>query len=117
MALTLGKNGWISWQAWPRNSWKEKRNNHDTKRHWYHPGRRVNAISLGFIATPCARHEMESPSRPIYRAMIDVSSAERIATVAVVLLGPVASFINDSDLLMDGGVIPAKRAGWLDSSV
>jgi hypothetical protein len=32
-------------------------------------------------------------------------------------MGPEASFITGSDLLMDGGVIPAMRAGRLDNPV
>ncbi len=90
---------------------------------WGEKGARVNSISPGIIATPLARHEMESESGPIYRAMIAASpakrmaSADEVASVAAFLLGPEASFITGSDLLMDGGVLPAMRAGRLDNPV
>lgn len=90
---------------------------------WGEKGARVNSISPGIIATPLAQHEMESDSGPIYRAMIAASpakrmaSADEVASAAAFLLGPEASFITGSDLLMDGGVIPAMRAGRLDDPV
>jgi NAD(P)-dependent dehydrogenase (short-subunit alcohol dehydrogenase family) len=90
---------------------------------WGERGARVNSISPGIIATPLAQHEMASESGPIYRAMIEASpakrmaSAEEVAAAAAFLLGPEASFITGSDLLMDGGVIPAMRAGRLDNPV
>lgn len=90
---------------------------------WGEKGARVNSISPGIIATPLAQHEMESDSGPIYRAMIAASpakrmaSADEVASAAAFLLGPEASFITGSDLLMDGGVIPAMRAGRLDNPV
>ncbi len=90
---------------------------------WGERGARVNSISPGIIATPLAQHEMDSESGPIYRAMIAASpakrmaSADEVASAAAFLLGPEASFITGSDLLMDGGVIPAMRAGRLDNPV
>jgi NAD(P)-dependent dehydrogenase (short-subunit alcohol dehydrogenase family) len=39
------------------------------------------------------------------------------ASAAAFLMGPEASFITGSDLLMDGGVIPAMRKGSLDNLV
>jgi NAD(P)-dependent dehydrogenase (short-subunit alcohol dehydrogenase family) len=90
---------------------------------WGERGARVNSISPGIIATPLAQHEMASESGPIYRAMIAASpakrmaSADEVASVAAFLLGPEASFITGSDILMDGGVIPAMRAGRLDNPV
>ncbi|MFW2853586.1 SDR family oxidoreductase [Sphingomonas sp. TX0543] len=38
---------------------------------------------------------------------------EKIAEAAAFLLGPTAGFITGSDLLIDGGVIAAMRAGKL----
>lgn len=90
---------------------------------WGERGARVNSISPGIIATPLAQHEMTSPSAPIYYAMIEASpakrmaSAEEVAATAAFLLGPEASFITGSDLLMDGGVIAAMKAGKLDNPV
>jgi NAD(P)-dependent dehydrogenase (short-subunit alcohol dehydrogenase family) len=90
---------------------------------WGEKGARVNSISPGIIATPLAMHEFASESGPIYQAMINASpakrmaSADEVASVAAFLLGPEASFITGSDILMDGGVIPAMRAGRLDNPV
>lgn len=86
---------------------------------WGKRGARVNSISPGIIATPLAQHELNSPIGDIYRAMIDASPAKRmaspdeIAVAASYLLGPDAGFITGSDLLIDGGVIAAMRAGLL----
>ena len=88
---------------------------------WGKRGARVNSISPGIIATPLAQHEMDSPSGDFYRAMIAASPAQRmaspdeIAVAANFLLGPDAGFITVSDLLIDGGVIAAMRAGLLPS--
>jgi NAD(P)-dependent dehydrogenase (short-subunit alcohol dehydrogenase family) len=90
---------------------------------WGERGARVNSISPGIIATPLAQHEMASESGPIYRAMIEASpskrmaSADEVASAAAFLMGPEASFITGSDLLMDGGVIAAMRGGRLDNPV
>lgn len=86
---------------------------------WGKRGARVNSISPGIIATPLAQHELNSPIGDIYRAMIDASPAKRmaspdeIAVAANFLLGPDAGFVTGSDLLIDGGVISAMRAGLL----
>jgi NAD(P)-dependent dehydrogenase (short-subunit alcohol dehydrogenase family) len=90
---------------------------------WGERGARVNSISPGIIATPLAQHEMASESGPIYRAMIEASpskrmaSADEVASAAAYLMGPEASFITGSDLLIDGGVIAAMRGGRLDNPV
>lgn len=86
---------------------------------WGACGARVNAISPGIIATPLAQHELNSPIGDGYRAMIAASPAGRmappdeIAIAASFLLGPDAGFITGSELLIDGGVIAAMRAGLL----
>jgi NAD(P)-dependent dehydrogenase (short-subunit alcohol dehydrogenase family) len=90
---------------------------------WGERGARVNSISPGIIATPLAQHEMASESGPIYRAMIAASPAKRmaspdeVAAAAAFLFSPEAGFITGSDLLMDGGVIPAMRAGRLENPI
>jgi NAD(P)-dependent dehydrogenase (short-subunit alcohol dehydrogenase family) len=84
---------------------------------WGDRGARVNCISPGIILTPLARDEMSGPGAAGYRTMIEVSAAGRVgtadevATAAAFLLGPDAGFITGTDLLMDGGVIAALRAG------
>jgi NAD(P)-dependent dehydrogenase (short-subunit alcohol dehydrogenase family) len=86
---------------------------------WGERGARVNAISPGIIVTPLARHELASEIGDIYRAMVEASAVKRmappdeIAIAASFLLGPDAGFITGSDLLIDGGVIAAMRAGKL----
>jgi NAD(P)-dependent dehydrogenase (short-subunit alcohol dehydrogenase family) len=86
---------------------------------WGARGARVNAISPGIIVTPLARHELDSEIGDIYRGMVEASAVKRmappdeIAVAASFLLGPDAGFITGSDLLIDGGVIAAMRAGKL----
>lgn len=86
---------------------------------WGERGARVNAISPGIIVTPLAAHELNSEIGDIYRAMVEASPSKRmappdeIAIAAGFLLGPDAGFITGSDLLIDGGVVAAMRAGKL----
>jgi NAD(P)-dependent dehydrogenase (short-subunit alcohol dehydrogenase family) len=86
---------------------------------WGARGARVNAISPGIIVTPLGRHELESEIGDIFRAMVEASPSKRmappeeIAEAAAFLLGATAGFITGSDLLIDGGVIAAMRAGKL----
>lgn len=86
---------------------------------WGERGARVNALSPGIIVTPLAAHELNSEIGDIYRAMVEASPSQRmappeeIAVAANFLLGPDAGFITGSDLLIDGGVIAAMRAGKL----
>ena len=84
---------------------------------WGDRGARVNCISPGIILTPLARDEMSGPGAEGYQKMIEVSAAGRVgtadevATAAAFLLGPDAGFITGTDLLIDGGVVAALRAG------
>jgi NAD(P)-dependent dehydrogenase (short-subunit alcohol dehydrogenase family) len=86
---------------------------------WGEKGARVNSISPGIIVTPLAQHELDSEIGDGYRAMIAASPSKRmappeeIAVAAAYLLGPDAGFVTGSDLLIDGGVIAAMRAGKL----
>lgn len=86
---------------------------------WAERGARINSISPGIIMTAMAQHEMASPVGAGYRAMIEASAAKRVGTpeevasAAAYLLGPDAGFVTGSDLLIDGGVIAALRAGQL----
>ena len=80
-------------------------------------GARVNSISPRIILTPLAQDGMSSPGAEDHRSMIETSPARRVGTTdevasaAAFLLGPEASFITGNDLLVDGGVKPALRAG------
>lgn len=86
---------------------------------WGARGARVNSLSPGIIVTPLALHELNSEIGEIYRTMVAASPANRMASpdevaiAASFLLGPDAGFITGSDLLIDGGVIAAMRAGKL----
>jgi len=88
---------------------------------WGEKGARVNSISPGIIVTPLALHELNSEIGDVYRAMVNASPSKRvappdeIAVAASFLLGPDAGFITGSDLLIDGGVIAAMRAGKLST--
>lgn len=84
---------------------------------WGDRGARVNTMSPGIILTPLAQDELNSAGRASYLRMIENSPAGRvgtpdeIASAAAFLLGPDAGFITGADLLIDGGVIAAIRAG------
>jgi NAD(P)-dependent dehydrogenase (short-subunit alcohol dehydrogenase family) len=85
--------------------------------HWGRRGARINSISPGIISTPMGRQELASPVGDGMRAMITMSASGRIGTAddiaaaTAFLLGPDATFITGTDLLVDGGVIAAAKAG------
>jgi NAD(P)-dependent dehydrogenase (short-subunit alcohol dehydrogenase family) len=82
---------------------------------WGGRGARINSISPGIISTPMSQEELASPLGDGMRAMIAASAAGRmgtpddIAAAAEFLLGPHASFITGTDVLVDGGVVSALR--------
>lgn len=84
---------------------------------WGRRGARINSISPGIISTTMGHHELASPTGDGMRSMIEASAAGRlgtpddIAAASAFLLGPDASFITGTDLLVDGGLIAAIRAG------
>lgn len=90
---------------------------------WGDRGARVNSMSPGIILTPLAQEEMAGPGAAGYQQMIEQSAARRVGTVdeianvAALLLGPDGAFITGSDLLIDGGVIAATRAGRIQLSI
>ena len=83
---------------------------------WGRRGARINSISPGIISTPMGQQELASPVGDGMRAMIAASATRRlgtpddIAAATAFLLGPDASFITGTDLLVDGGVIAAVKA-------
>ncbi|MFJ9156269.1 SDR family oxidoreductase [Streptomyces griseoviridis] len=86
---------------------------------WGERGARLNSISPGVISTPMGQQELAGESGRVMRAMVDASATGRlgtpgdIAAAAAFLLGPDASFITGTDLLVDGGVVAAVRSGRL----
>jgi NAD(P)-dependent dehydrogenase (short-subunit alcohol dehydrogenase family) len=85
--------------------------------HWGRRGARINSISPGVISTPMGQQELASPVGDGMRAMIAMSATGRlgtpddIAAATAFLLGPDASFVTGTDLLVDGGVIAAIKGG------
>ena len=71
----------------------------------------------GLVISSQAAYMYPIPNGDGYQAMIDASAARRVATsdeiadAASFLLGEHATFINGTDLLIDGGVIPSIRTG------
>jgi NAD(P)-dependent dehydrogenase (short-subunit alcohol dehydrogenase family) len=86
---------------------------------WGKRGARVNAVSPGVIITPLALDELSGPRREWFDKVRETSAAKRfgtseeVAAAAAFLLGRDAGFITGADLLMDGGVTAALRAGEL----
>jgi NAD(P)-dependent dehydrogenase (short-subunit alcohol dehydrogenase family) len=89
-------------------------------RAWGERGARINSISPGVISTAMGRLELDSDSGTLMRAMVDNSGLRRlgtpedIAAATEFLLGPAASFVTGTDLLVDGGVVAAIRTGTID---
>lgn len=83
---------------------------------WGERGARINCISPGVIATPMAQRELDGESGDQMRALIAgcatgrIGTPDDIAAAAAFLLGPDASFITGTDLLVDGGVIAALNS-------
>ncbi|MGC7101717.1 SDR family oxidoreductase [Amycolatopsis lurida] len=84
---------------------------------WGRRGARVNSISPGIIATAMGRAELAGPSGHMIQAMIDrcgtgrIGTPDDVADAAAFLLGPQATFITGTDLLVDGGVVASMRMG------
>lgn len=87
---------------------------------WGKRGARINCISPGIICTPLARDEMSGPNAKGYQNMLDKSTAGRMGNPAEVgelanfLLDDRGAFITGADVLNDGGVVAAIKAGVLE---
>ncbi|MBO7553417.1 MAG: SDR family oxidoreductase [Bacteroidaceae bacterium] len=81
---------------------------------WRERRARINTISPGVIVTPLAYDEFNANGAG-YQAMIDASASRRVGTsdeiaeASAFLLGEHATFVNGTDLLIDGGVIASIR--------
>jgi NAD(P)-dependent dehydrogenase (short-subunit alcohol dehydrogenase family) len=86
---------------------------------WGHRGARVNSISPGIISTSMGQAELAGATGSFMGAMMAGSGTGRIGTpddiAAAVefLVGPAASFVTGTDLLVDGGVIGAMTTGQI----
>lgn len=84
---------------------------------WGRRGGRVLSVSPGVIATPMGNAELAGPFGDVMRDMIArsgtgrVGTADDVAAVVEFLIGPGASFLTGTDLLLDGGVMAALRYG------
>jgi NAD(P)-dependent dehydrogenase (short-subunit alcohol dehydrogenase family) len=84
---------------------------------WGRRGARINSISPGIISTSMGQQELASSVGDGMRAMIAMSgtgrigTADDIAAATAFLLGPDATFITGTDLLVDGGVVAAAKTG------
>lgn len=87
---------------------------------WGERGVRINSISPGVISTAMGRLELSSESGVLMQTMVDnagvrrLGTPEDIAAATEFLLGPSATFITGTDLLVDGGVIAAIQTGTID---
>lgn len=87
---------------------------------WGRRQARVNAISPGVVMTPLSRAELSGPHGDAYRRMIEgcpagrAGTADEVATVAALLMGPDGAFLTGSDILMDGGATAAFFYGDLE---
>lgn len=86
---------------------------------WGARGARINSISPGVITTPMGQQELDGPSGPIMRTMVEASGTKRLGTPGDIadlvsfLVGPQSTFITGTDILIDGGVVAAVRSGAL----
>jgi NAD(P)-dependent dehydrogenase (short-subunit alcohol dehydrogenase family) len=84
---------------------------------WGQQGARINSVSPGIISTAMGLQELNGETGKVMKAMIDKSAAGRsgtpddIAAAVDFLLSPAASFITGTDLVVDGGVTAAMKAG------
>jgi NAD(P)-dependent dehydrogenase (short-subunit alcohol dehydrogenase family) len=82
---------------------------------WGTKGARVNSVSRGLISTPEVRKHLEGPKATRVKAVVEMTPSGRIGTpedvagVVAFLAGPEASFITGNDVLVDGGVVSARR--------
>lgn len=86
---------------------------------WGTRAARINSVSPGIISTPMGQQELNGDTGAQMRAMLDASATKRlgtsgdIANAVAFLLSAESSFITGVDLLVDGGVVAAARAGVL----
>ncbi len=86
---------------------------------WGERGARLNAIAPGIIVTPLAIDEFNGPRGDFYKNMFAKcpagrpGTADEVANVAELLLGPAGAFITGSTFLIDGGATASYFYGPL----
>lgn len=86
---------------------------------WGERGARLNAIAPGIIVTPLAVDEFNGPRGDFYKNMFAKcpagrpGTADEVANVAELLMGPTGAFITGSTFLMDGGATASYYYGPL----
>lgn len=86
---------------------------------WGQKGARINAISPGIIVTTLAIDEFNGPRGDFYKNMFAKcpagrpGTADEVANVAELLMGPQGAFITGADFLIDGGATAAYFYGPL----
>ena len=86
---------------------------------WGQKGARINAIPPGIIVTPLAIDEFNGPRGDFYKNMFAKcpagrpGTADEVANVAELLMGPQGAFITGADFLIDGGATAAYFYGPL----
>jgi len=86
---------------------------------WGARGARINSISPGIIVTPLALDEFNGPRGDFYKNMFAQcpagrpGTADEVANVAELLMGPAGAFITGTDFLVDGGATASYFYGPL----
>ena len=86
---------------------------------WGEKGARLNDIAPGIIVTPLAIDEFNGPRGDFYKNMFAKSpagrpgTADEVANVAELLMGPAGAFITGSTILIDGGATASYFYGPL----
>ena len=86
---------------------------------WGQRGARLNDIAPGIIVTPLAVDEFNGPRGDFYKSMFAKcpagrpGTADEVANVAELLMGPAGAFISGSTILIDGGATASYYYGPL----
>ena len=86
---------------------------------WGERGARLNDIAPGIIVTPLAIDEFNGPRGDFYKNMFTKcpagrpGTADEVANVAELLMGPAGAFISGSTFLIDGGATASYYYGPL----
>ena len=86
---------------------------------WGQRGARLNDIAPGLIVTPLAIDEFNGPRGDFYKNMFAKcpagrpGTADEVANVAELLMGPAGAFISGSTVLIDGGATASYFYGPL----